>query len=83
MQIYQGGIAMAVRRAKIKESLDSKLQKVNNEILEAEERLKSLKEQKKELEAQKEQEELMEIRRLIHDSGKSMEDVKKFLMSEN
>lgn len=56
-----------------------KLNKVESDIATMEEQLKKLKSQRKELVAQKEQEDLKELRKLILDSGKSIEDVKSML----
>lgn len=56
-----------------------KLNKVESDIATMEEQLKKLKSQRKELVAQKEQEDLKELRKLILDSGKSIEDVKAML----
>lgn len=56
-----------------------KLNKVESDIATMEEQLKKLKSQRKELVAQKEQEDLKELRKLILDSGKSIEDVKDML----
>ena len=56
-----------------------KLNKVESDIATMEEQLKKLKSQRKELVAQKEQEDLKELRKLILDSGKSIEDVKALL----
>lgn len=56
-----------------------KLNKVESDIATMEEQLKKLKSQRKELVAQKVQEDLKELRKLILDSGKSIEDVKAML----
>ena len=56
-----------------------KLNKVESDIATMEEQLKKLKSQRKELVAQKEQEDLKELRKLILDSGKSIDDVKALL----
>lgn len=56
-----------------------KLNKAEYDIATMEEQLKKLKSQRKELVAQKEQEDLKELRKLILDSGKSIEDVKAML----
>lgn len=60
-------------------TINDRLDKIDAEIASAEAKLQELKEQKKMLAMEKEQEDLMELRRLILESGKTIDDVKAML----
>lgn len=59
---------------------DEKLEMINAEINECEERLKTLKEQKKQLEQEIHDKELAELDSLIRASGKTIGDIKLMLV---
>lgn len=61
-------------------TLDEKLEKITTEIETMENSLSSLKQTKLELEEQVRQNRLLELDKLIAESGKSMEEIKKFLL---
>ena len=60
-------------------TINDRLDKIDAEIASAEAKLQELKEQKKMLAIEKEQEDLRELRRLILESGKTIDDVKAML----
>lgn len=60
-------------------TINDRLDKIDAEIASAEAKLQELKEQKKMLAMEKEQEDLRELRRLILESGKTIDDVKALL----
>ena len=69
---------MAGRRKNL--TLDEKLEKITIEIETVENSLKSLKQTKLELEEQNRQNRLLELDKLITESGKSIEEIKDFLL---
>lgn len=70
---------MATRRGKRNASTAEMLVQTKEELAIAEENVQNLKAKIKDLEAIKEQEELKELRKLILDSGKSIDDVREML----
>lgn len=66
-------------RGRKKFTLDEQLQNITTQIKDVEKTLKELKEQKKDIEAQIKESRLAELDDLIAASGKSFEEVKKFL----
>ena len=61
-------------------TLDEQLAKITTEIETMENSLKSLKQTKLELEEQVRQNRLLELDKLITESGKSIEEIKEFLL---
>ena len=70
---------MVARRGKRNLTTDEMLIQAKDELAIAEENVRNLKAKIKDLEVAKEQEELKELRKLILDSGKSINDVREML----
>lgn len=77
MSIYDGGKIMA--RTKKTESLEEQLEKVMCDIKTTQEYLKKMKKKKKELEEKIRINKLNRLDKLIDSSGKSYEEIEKFL----
>lgn len=72
---------MANRRKNL--TISERLEYLENEISAKEAELKTLRTQKKELLEQKKMEDMEELYRMISESGKTIEDVRNILLSQN
>ena len=72
---------MANRRKNL--TISERLEYLENEIAAKEAELKTLRTQKKELLEQKKMEDMEELYRMISESGKTIEDVRNILLSQN
>lgn len=72
---------MANRRKNL--TISERLEYLESEISAKENELKTLRSQKKELLEQKKMEDMEELYRMISESGKTIEDVRNILLSQN